>query len=84
VKPLSTNFKLPCRQDLSSFWNRAERAIRGLGRSISVHAFEECHLKMIGPVILGEAVWELLSDRDQEDWETFQTAINKRFGLTRQ
>jgi hypothetical protein len=39
VKPLSTSFKLPCKQDLGGFWKRAERAIRGLGKNICVDDF---------------------------------------------
>lgn len=71
VKPLSTNFKLPCKQDLSSFWRRAERALKGLGAKVDVRMFGPEHIEVVGPVLLGEAVWELYQNERFDDWEEF-------------
>ena len=83
MKPLSTNYKMPCKQDLSGFWNRVERALKGLGKSIITSHFDENHIRVVAPVILGDAVWDLFSEINYRDWSTFKSTVERRFGLTK-
>jgi hypothetical protein len=57
VKVLSKEGKKPPKQDLSTFWNKAKRAIRGLGAKIDPDDFEDVHIHMVAPIILGDHLY---------------------------
>jgi hypothetical protein len=54
VKPLSTGGRKPNRQDLSSFWERVETGVCGLGYRLADLRAE--HIRRLTPFILGEYV----------------------------
>jgi hypothetical protein len=60
VRPLSTDGKTPARRDLSGYWNKVKRAIRGLGSNIKPEYFTNDHIHLVGPIILGDAAYELI------------------------
>lgn len=62
IKPLSSEGKMPARQDLAVFWMRASRAIRGLGGDIYAADLEEPHLDILAPLLLGDTAYELLKN----------------------
>lgn len=45
--------------------------MKGLGNRIDVMQFGPGHIEAVGPVLLGEAVWELYSNEQFLDWEDF-------------
>jgi hypothetical protein len=53
-----------------------------LGANIDVAFFENAHLEAVGPVILGESVWELYAGDRIDDWDELKKAVEKRFGLS--
>lgn len=55
----------------------------GLGRQIKVEDFDEHHIQVVAPIVLGEAVWELFSEESYRNWEDFKGAVDRRFGLTK-
>ncbi len=62
IKPLSNEGKMPARQDLSVFWTKATRAIKGLGGDICAEDLEAEHLLVLAPILLGDTAFELLKN----------------------
>lgn len=56
VKPLSKEGRKPPRQDLTTFWQRVERAIRGLGAG-KLEDLENEHIHVLAPLVLGDHVY---------------------------
>lgn len=83
VKPLSKEGKKPPRQDLSTFWRKAERAISGLGARIEARHMGDSHIHLVAPILLGEHIYEQFSSTTFDDWEEFQAAVEARYGLSR-
>ena len=84
----ATDSTLPRRQDLSDFWEHIERAVSGLGSSISIADFDASHIRAIAPLILGQHAWSVvrgsLSDGNGlQDWRTLKKIVEARFGLPR-
>lgn len=71
VKPLSKEGTLPARQDLTTFWDQARRAIRGLGVDCVAEDMERDQLDVIAPVILGDSAYALLKNAMYTDWYSF-------------
>lgn len=74
---------MPVRQDLSLMWDRVERHLRALGMTIEPHRFSQYHIVHLGPVILGETVWQEFSNGSYSTWAEFKEAVNQRYGLSR-
>lgn len=53
---------MPARQDLSVFWTKATRAIKGLGGDICAEDLEAEHLLVLAPILLGDTAFELLKN----------------------
>ena len=84
----ATDGTLPRRQDLSDFWEHIERAVSGLGSSISIANFDASHIRAIAPLILGQHAWSVvcgsLSDGNGlQDWRTLKKTVEAWFGLPR-
>ena len=60
-----------------------ERHLRALGPEIEPHRFDGSHIRNLGPIILGEAVWGEFSNHRYPSWEEFKGAVNCRYGLSR-
>jgi hypothetical protein len=71
IKPLSSEGNMPARQDLSLFWMKAERAIRGLGGDITVDGLRQQHMNVLAPILLGDTAYELLQNQSMGDWDLF-------------
>ena len=41
-------------------------------------------MKILAPVLLGQATWEALRKLEYDDWNEFKEAINKLFGMSTQ
>lgn len=83
LTPLSTEDRYPARQDMTPFWERATRALRGLGPEIITWNFRERHLDYIAPVILEPSVWEIFKYARWDNWAEMTTAVDNRFGLSK-
>ena len=63
---------------------RVDRALRGLGKSVKAEFFDDDHIQVIGPLILGEAIWTLYAHEEFFDWNEFKKAVERRFGLNKE
>lgn len=53
---------MPARQDLTSFWRKAKRAIKGLGGDIKAEKLEREHIDILAPLLLGDSAYEVLKN----------------------
>jgi hypothetical protein len=83
IKPLSSEGKMPARQDLSSFWHKVKRAIKGLGGDIRAADLEGDHLEILAPLILGDTAYDLVKNQSFDDWYSFEKMVEDRFGLSK-
>jgi hypothetical protein len=57
IRPLSKEGRKPPRQDLATFWQRVERAVRGLGANVRMGDLEDEHIHVLAPLVLGDHVY---------------------------
>ena len=77
--PLSTD-ALPPRQDLADFWEAAEGGITSLGPDVALEFLDAQHLRVIAPVILGDAVWDLYKRQNVTTWRALRAQVDSLWG----
>ena len=82
LQPLSSSDKILPIQDLSDYWERTECALNGFSDQFDAGDLQQVHLRNLGPIILGQAVWTLMKCLPFNDWDEFKATVEERFGLT--
>lgn len=83
IKPLAKDGKRPPRQNLANFWNRAKRAVEGLGAGIKVDDLDNEVMHRLAPILLGEHIYNIFSNKVFYDWDDFMGAVEDKFGLSK-
>ena len=77
--PLSTDTKVPARQDLRMWWRGVEAALLGMGPECEPARLGHVHVTRVAPVLLGPAAWAALADDQFDDWPEFQAGGREAF-----
>ena len=83
-KPLGTDEKLPPPQDLHFFWERCERAVRGLSTAFTINDLNDPAISELAPLILGQAAWATVKDAYFPNWKAFKDVVGAKYGMTEQ